>query len=105
MRWALVGAAVLLVGCNSEASDLEKQYEIVAKGRDNQAICDAARKVADAYLRAGNEAKYGSAKLRADVNCSTASFEPYNTQGIDVSSDDMTAAPDNMDALPDNTGL
>lgn len=90
----LVALGLLLAGCSSEAADLERQYEIVAKGRDNQAICDAARKVADAYLRAGNETRYGEAKNRADLKCTTAGFEPYNTQGIDVDlGDNMTAVP------------
>lgn len=107
MRWIVV-AVLALAGCSSETADLERQYAIVSKGRDNQAICDAARKVADAYLKAGNEARYAVTKNRADINCMTASFEPYNTQGIaldDGDPDNMTAViePDNMEALPDNT--
>lgn len=107
MRWIVV-AVLALAGCSSEAANLERQYDIVAKDRDNQAICDAARKVAEAYLKAGNEARYAETKNRADINCMTASFEPYNTQGLAMSGDDpdnLTALvePDNMEALPDNT--
>jgi len=98
MRWIVV-AFLALAGCSSEAANLERQYDIVSNGSDNRATCEAARKVANAYLSAGEAAKYNTAKLRADIDCSTAEYEPFKTTGPDGA----PIEPDNMEALPDNT--
>lgn len=96
MRRSAAVIALLLGSCSKPSDDAKRQFEIVDKGRDNQAKCDQARKVADAYLRENNEKEYNSWKLTADVKCMTASFEPY--QGLDD-------AADNLEALADNTSL
>lgn len=72
MRIALVLAALALVGCQSEVDREEQAYAIVEKGRDSQAKCEQARKVAAAYLSAGNAGQYERWKLRANIQCEYA---------------------------------
>ena len=55
------GAAYYFLGGGLQegvASDLEKQYNIAAKGGDKMSICIQAQLVAAGYLQAENQVKY-----------------------------------------------
>lgn len=76
MRWAMLAATLFLSGCEKESAKAEKQAEIVDRTGDKSAACDAKRKVAEAYLREGNEAEYRTWKLYADATCAVAQLGP-----------------------------
>ncbi len=82
---------IALTGCIKQSEREEQKLEIVKKGRDNVAICDQTKRVADTYLGEADEQGYQKWKTYADVSCMTAADEPFNMSGIDVSSDNMTA--------------
>lgn len=72
MRALVMGTALMLVGCQSEVQQAEKELEIVKADGDKTAICKAARKLADAWLKAQDQARYSEAKLHADTHCLSA---------------------------------
>jgi hypothetical protein len=74
MRWAVLIGVLALAGCEKGSAKAEKQAEIVDRTGDKAASCDAKRKVADAYLNEGDEAKYRDWKLAADAACMAAKY-------------------------------
>ncbi len=67
-------AAIAMIGfsasaCTDEIKDAEKQYEIVQRSGTPQQKCDAARKVAEAYLRAKDAAGYQRTNVSAEIEC------------------------------------
>lgn len=73
MRAAVVLAlAVAVAACSDDAGDAEREYDIVRNSGDWSEVCAAERKVADAHLRAKDEAKYREWDLRADISCRAA---------------------------------
>jgi uncharacterized lipoprotein NlpE involved in copper resistance len=68
-------ATLALLGCSNQGQRAEDQYHMVEKANPTpQDLCDAARKVADIYLQAGDLAKYGDWKNTADINCLNAKY-------------------------------
>lgn len=58
------------------AGDFEKQYEMVkaSKGSERD-LCTRARLVAEGYLQAQDQQRYGEWKHTADVHCAIADVE------------------------------
>lgn len=76
-----VGAALALFGCSNPVRDAEEELEILKKsGASSREICVAARKVADAHLKAKDEAGYKQADLSADINCTRADLDAYSAR-------------------------
>lgn len=75
----LFGAALLLVlcACTDEVSDAQRELAIIENSGDPRQICDAHRKVADAYLKQQSEAEYRVADNTAKIYCRRASQEGY----------------------------
>lgn len=69
MRWMVAVAALALYGCSSAGKSAEDEYRIVERTGGDAEKCDAARAVAQGYLRDKNEAQYRNWKLTADINC------------------------------------
>ena len=75
MRGALAALALIaLAGCNSEARNAERAFDIAnADGGSPDDACRAAGEAAAAWLKAGDQAKYSEWKSRRDVTCYNAS--------------------------------
>lgn len=63
-----------LASCHGEIADAERERDMVrsVKPEDPAAVCDAERKVADAYLKAHDQKGYEVAKVTADIYCRRA---------------------------------
>jgi hypothetical protein len=75
-RLVIVGLLVALGSCADPVGDAQQELAILEKsgaGRDE--ICGAKRKVADAYLKAHNEAEFKKADLSADIACNSAAID------------------------------
>jgi hypothetical protein len=80
MRLMLIPTgSILLAACTGPASDAkaaERQYEMIKRnGGSKQEICEASRRVADAWLKAENENKYKFASITRDLDCNAALLE------------------------------
>ena len=66
-------SALLLAACTSEVERAEKELTMVkdAHGSDSE-ICQASRKVAEAYLHDGDRDNYPLAKMSAATACDQA---------------------------------
>ena len=72
----IVVLALLLAACSSAGQKAEERYRMVEAGAHTEdELCDAARAVADAYLKDGQQTPYGEAKNRADITCLNARLE------------------------------
>lgn len=75
----IVFGAGLLVACSSttsEAEQAEKEYNMIkASGASSDELCQARRKVADAWLKTLDKDKYQMAKLEADLDCNQAALD------------------------------
>lgn len=71
MKRACVAAALLLAGCGArhDAAAAEEELRIVRRDGGYADQCAALRKVADAWLRARDEARHRDAVQRRDVAC------------------------------------
>lgn len=72
-------SAILVIGfsatgCSNEIKDAEQQYEIVERNGTPQQKCDAARKVAAAYLKAKDAAGYQRTNTGAEIECMHATL-------------------------------
>ena len=68
-----------LYGCADRAKEAEEQYRIVERtGGTTQERCDAAGKVADAYLEQKNEKDYQFWRLIRDTACLSAKLGVMN---------------------------
>lgn len=73
-------AAVLMFGlggCENAAESAEKQLAIVEKSGNPRQICDAHRKVADAWLKQQDQQRYERADISAKISCRRAAQQGY----------------------------
>lgn len=76
MRALALVALAALAGCSSPVEDAKRQLAMIEKAHGSKTeICAAKRKVADAYLKAQNQADYESARLDAATACNAAQLE------------------------------
>lgn len=75
VRLLAVAAVALVSGCSDPVKDAEKRLELVERHGSASDKCAANRELQQAYLNAGREADYASAKLSADLVCMNADFE------------------------------
>ena len=80
MKWTILASPVLLLlsACGQSPGEAaEKEFEVVEKNSSstNGDLCQAARKVADAYLAEQNQEKYDWWKLRAGLKCALPAGE------------------------------
>lgn len=70
MRKISIIVLLLLAGCAQKdpAREAEERYEMVVRHGNNGEICDAARKVAYAYLEAKDEKEYEFWRSMADAS-------------------------------------
>ncbi len=75
-RMAVLIATLALSGCwESEVEKAEKEYRLIKKTPLAEAqLCEAAIKVRDAHLRAGNEREYELWTIFAQTDCSRSRF-------------------------------
>ena len=75
----VVTLAVAVAGCTDRASaKAERQLELVERnGATPREICEAKRKVAQAYLEEENAAEYQRANNFAEISCIRAKQEGY----------------------------
>jgi hypothetical protein len=74
MRILILSLATLAIGgCNTasgEAEAAERQYAMLQKNGGSEAeLCEAARKVEQAWLKAENAEKHKLSKITADSSC------------------------------------
>lgn len=69
-RGTVLLAGLLLSACSSEASKAEQELSILENASaSGDELCAAKRKVADAYLREGDEENFARTKEYADTTC------------------------------------
>lgn len=71
----LLAMAAVLGGCADPVEKAKDRLEIVERHGSLREQCAARRELQEAYLDAGREGEYSSAKLRADITCMNADFE------------------------------
>lgn len=75
MRLIILAACVALCGCNAKASaakDAEREYKLVSESALSPEKCKAAQKVRQAWLEAGDKAKFETWDVTAYVDCAKA---------------------------------
>lgn len=73
MRAAVILILVLLAGCESRIAREERKLGMMKRaGASASDICAQGKKVADAYLDAGDELRYQVAKVSTDIGCQSA---------------------------------
>lgn len=88
MRWIAVLPAMVLVACATEKDDgaeAEKRYEMVKRVGTKGEACEESRKVADAYLQAGDEREYELWHARSGIDCLNAEL---TSPGLPASEDE-----------------
>ncbi len=77
MRLTLLflATAVAVGGCSDPVEKAKDRLEIVERHGSLREQCAAKRDLQDAYLDAGRESEYSTAKLYADITCMNADFE------------------------------
>lgn len=76
MRWVLVLGLLSLTACESAASREERKLETLRRaGASKDELCTQGKKVAAAYLDAGEELKFQIAKASADSTCLSAQLD------------------------------
>ncbi|MDF0543335.1 hypothetical protein PX699_13335 [Sphingobium sp. H39-3-25] len=76
MRWFIAVALLATTSCGSAARDAEAQFNMVENTAvEQQDVCDAAKKVADAWLQEGDESNYRLWKGKADTSCLLSELE------------------------------
>ena len=78
MRAVVLVGALLLEGCQSATEKAEQEQKMVEKTGDEDAICAAKKKTADAWLSAHDDGKYQMAKLSADAYCESVRLTRAN---------------------------
>jgi len=73
----VIVTAALLASCGEGAGQAaERQYEMVKRaGASNAELCDAARKVEQAWLSEENEEKYRDWSIRRGMDCNAAEID------------------------------
>lgn len=74
---AILAIGLSATGCSDEIKDAEQQYEIVQRNGTPAQKCDAARKVAAAYLKAKDGAGYQRTNVSAQIECMKADRPNY----------------------------
>jgi len=76
-----VVVVILLAGCQRDdpVASAKRRLEMIKKASpsDLYAICDAGRRVEEAYLQAQDQKGYEAAKLSADLDCHTAEIQRH----------------------------
>lgn len=71
----LLAMAAVLGGCSDPVEKAEKRLAIVERHGSSRDQCTAKRELQEAYLEAGRESDYSTAKLYADITCMNADLE------------------------------
>jgi len=89
--WALAALIPLTLGsCERQSANAEREAEIVERAGDQDAICQARRKVAAAYLNEKNEDEYRIKNAAAESYCLNAQLEKRLDVGV-PEGDNLTA--------------
>ncbi len=75
MRLPILLGCTWLIGCSTQTTKAEEQYEIVKKSGRAAEICEAGRLVVKAYLEAGKRHDYAKRKTATAIECATAETE------------------------------
>ena len=81
MIQATLMCGLLVGGCTKESEQAQAEYEMAKRaGAGDTELCTRARKVAEAYLREGNEHEYVLADIEAGGPCMEARLKEFNGQ-------------------------
>lgn len=73
MRFLVVGAFLFLVACSKASDEAKRQYGMIERaGGQPGELCEASKKIADAYLKEGNEKDFRLYKSTSDAKCMLA---------------------------------
>lgn len=70
----LLATTAALGACSNPIEKAEKRLAIVERQGSSRDQCTAKRELQEAYLEAGRESEYLSARLSADVTCANANL-------------------------------
>lgn len=70
MRILVAGALIFLVACGKESDEAKRQYDMIERaGGQPSELCEASKKIADTYLKEGNERDFRLYKASSDAAC------------------------------------
>lgn len=76
MRALVLALGLIAAGCGNPIADAERELAMIEKAHGSKdEICAAKRKVAEAYLKAGDQNQYEQARLDAAMACNAAQIE------------------------------
>ena len=81
--FGLTAATAALLGCSDPAADAENRYQMVERNGTKGELCRAAQVVAEVYLQAKNEERYGYWRNIASMRCQLAQFDGPNSMAQD----------------------
>lgn len=78
---AILLCGLLVAGCSKESEQAQAEYEMAKRaGAGDTELCARARKVAEAYLKEGNEHEYVLADIEAGGPCMEARLKEFDGQ-------------------------
>ncbi len=78
MRWGILIAILLLAGCESAPQREERKLDMIKRaGATLDEICAQSKKIAAAYLDAGDDDKYQLKKIESATACAQAENENW----------------------------
>lgn len=78
---ATLMCGLLVAGCTKESEQARAEYEMAKRaGAGDTELCARARKVAEAYLKEGNEHEYVLADIEAGGPCMDARLKGFDDQ-------------------------
>lgn len=76
---AILMCGLLVAGCTKESEQARAEYEMAKRaGASYAELCTRARKVAEAYLKEGNEHEYVLADIEAGGPCMDARLKRFD---------------------------
>lgn len=78
---ATLMCGLMVGGCTKESDQAQAEYEMAKRaGAGDTELCARARKVAEAYLKEGNEHEYVLADIEAGGPCMDARLKGFDDQ-------------------------
>lgn len=70
MKWIALAILALGPGCAKQSDEAKRQYDMIERaGGQPSELCEASKKIADAYLKEGNEKDFRLYKSGSDARC------------------------------------
>jgi hypothetical protein len=96
VTFAAIGPSIVLAACTDPVADAQERLRIISSTQASKAdICDAHRRIVEAYLTAKRSDGYEEAKVTADIYCQSAELDPGGQ--VDANGHDIIIVADSID--------